>query len=310
MEEYEVIIIGGGPAGLSASIYSARAGFKTLILEMAGLGGQMLLIHEIENYPGFPKSVSGFELQDYLTKQGEKFGMTHKLEMVKTIKKVDDKFIVKTDENEYSSLSVIIATGAASRKLGIPGEGKFIGKGVSYCGVCDGMFFRDKDVIVVGGGDTALTEAAFLTKFAKSITIIHRRDRFRAIKYNIDMIKQYDKISTIFDSVVTEIKGDEKVKSVLIQNVKTDEIIEKTIDGIFVFVGLIPNSDFLPTEILDNKKYVVANNKLETNINGLFVAGDVKSGAFRQVVTACADGATAADNAGKYIDALRGQAYI
>jgi len=307
---YDLIIIGGGPAGLAASIYSNRAGYDVLVIEKVGFGGQMVLTDLIDNYPGFPDGVNGFELQDKMVKQAEKFNMQSKFEAVKNIEKKENYFIVTTDNNSYKSLSVIIASGAKSRKLSIPGEGKFTSRGVSYCATCDGAFFKEKDIIVIGGGDTALTEAMYLSKFGKTVKIVHRRDRFRAVKSLVDQAEKNEKINFIFDSIPTEIKGDNFVKSIVLKNNKTGEQSEINVDGVFIFVGLNPNTDFVDKSILDESNYIITDICMATKIEGLFAAGDVRSQAFRQIVCAVANGAAASEYAGKYIDQIKGNEYI
>ena len=306
---YDLIIIGGGPAGLAASIYSNRAGYDTLVIEKVGFGGQMVLTDLIDNYPGFPDGINGFELHNKMVKQAEKFGMKSKIEPVTGIEKKDNIFIIKTGNGEYKSLTVIIASGAKHRRLNIPGESKFSSRGVSYCATCDGPFFKEKDIMVIGGGDTALTEAMFLSKFARSVKIVHRRDRFRAVKSLVDQANSNKKISFIFNSIATEIKGDNLVKSIGLKNIKTNEEKELNIDGIFIFVGLDPNTDFVNKSILDEGNYITTDICMLTKIEGLFAAGDVRSQAFRQIVCAVASGATASEYAGKYIDKLKGNEY-
>ena len=306
---YDLIIIGGGPAGLAASIYSNRAGYDTLVIEKVGFGGQMVLTDLIDNYPGFPDGINGFELHNKMVKQAEKFGMKSKIEPVTNIEKKDNIFLVKTTNNLFKALTVIIASGAKYRKLNIPGESKFSSRGVSYCATCDGPFFKGKDIIVVGGGDTALTEAMFLSKFAKTVKIIHRRDRFRAVKSLVDQAKNNEKINFIFNSIATEIKGDNLVKSIVLKNNKTNEINEINIDGVFIFIGLVSNTDFVDKSILDEDNHIITDICMLTKIEGLFAAGDVRSQAFRQIVCAVASGATASEYAGKYIDKLKGNEY-
>ncbi|HOV13868.1 MAG TPA: thioredoxin-disulfide reductase [Spirochaetota bacterium] len=306
---HDLIIIGGGPAGLSCGIYSGRAGNKTLIIEKIGTGGQMMLTDVIDNYPGFEDGITGFELQDKMVKQCKKFNVAIEFDDVKSIKLADGIFSVQCENNRYDSPAVVIASGAKHRQLGVKGEKEFSGRGVSYCGTCDGPFFRDKDVIVIGGGDSALTEALFISKFAKSIKVIHRKNRFRAVDSLVELAKKDTKISFVFDTVVEEIKGDNFVNSVIIKNLLTNEIKEVVAEGVFIFVGLDPNSEFLPDEILDDKKYIITNSKMETSIKGLYAAGDIRSGAFRQVVCATSDGATAAFYAGEFIDEIKGRTY-
>jgi len=305
---YDIIIIGGGPAGLSAGIYATRAGYKTLLIEKMGFGGQMMLTDIIDNYPGFDEGVSGFELQDRMVKQVKKFGIEHIFADVNKVSKIDNEFCVCADDKIYKAMSVIIASGAKRRLLGIPGEKDFSSRGVSYCGTCDGPLFRNKDIVVVGGGDTAITEALFLSKFAKSMKVVHRKDRFRAVKSLVDQLSSKQNVEYIFNSNVVEIKGDDVVKSVIIEN-NNKERTEIQTEGVFVFVGLIPNSEFLDKELLDQDNYVTADITMQTNIKGIYAAGDIRTGAFRQIVCAASSGATAAEYAGKYVDDLKGVAY-
>lgn len=307
-EIYDIVVIGAGPAGLTAAYYAGRANYKTIILEKFSPGGQMILTTDIDNYPAFPEPVSGFELQEKMTAQVKKFNVKIKTEEVQEIEKKDN-FIIKTASGNYTAYSVIIATGARHRNLGIPGEKEFSSKGVSYCGTCDGPFYRGKQVYVIGGGDTALTEAIFIAKFAKSVKIVHRKDRFRAVASLTNRIKNIDNIECIFNTVATEIKGENLVNSIVLKNIKTNQIQEEKTDGVFIFIGLIPNTDFVADEVLDSSKYIITNHKMETSINGLFAAGDIRSETFRQIVCAASDGAKAAQFAGEYVDELKGVAY-
>lgn len=308
-ETYDLIIIGGGPAGLSAAIYSTRAGYKTLILEKIGFGGQMMLTDIIDNYAGFPEGITGFELQDRMLKQAERFGLKHAMRSVKKIEKKDDLFMIHTDDSIYQSVSVIIATGANHRQLDVPGENEFSSKGVSYCGTCDAPFFRGKEVIVVGGGDTAVSEALFISKFADKVKIVHRKDRFRAVKFLVDQADKKENIEYVFNTHLAEIIGDNIVTGVKLQDIKTKEFREEKIDGVFVFVGINPNTDFVNPSLLNDEKYIITNKFMETDVKGLFAAGDVRNSAFRQVICAASDGAIAYEYAGKYIDELKGVAY-
>ncbi len=305
----DIAIIGGGPAGLSAGIYGARAGYRTVMIEKMGTGGQMLLTDIIDNYPGFEDGIAGYELQDKLVKQATKFGLEIVYETVTGITKADKFFDIKTESNILRAKSVIIASGAKHRELGTKGEAEFAAKGVSYCGTCDAPFFRDKSVIVIGGGDSALTEALFIAKFAKDIKIIHRKDRFRAVKSLIDQCTNSGKIEFIFNTVVEEIVGNTKVTGVRLLDSTTGKISEIQADGVFIFVGLIPNTEFVDRSILDQSGYIITSKHMQTGIEGLFAAGDVRSDAFRQVVCACSDGAFAAESSGKYIDQIEGNEY-
>jgi thioredoxin reductase (NADPH) len=306
---FDIIIIGGGPAGLTAGIYSGRAGYDTLLIEKVGLGGQVMLTDIIENYPGFPDGITGFELQERMSKQMDKFGVKKTFENVIKIEKNEKTFMVKTDLKEYKALSVIIASGADHKKLNIPGEKEFISKGVSYCGTCDAPFFKNKNVIVVGGGDTALSEALFLSKFANQVTIIHRRDRFRAVKDLVNKAENTKNIDFLFNTMVIKINGENMVTSVTLKDIKSDKIYEKNINGVFIFIGNVPNNNFIDKNLLDDNGYIIADQFMSTKQNGIFVAGDIISNTFRQIICAASDGAKASEYAGKYVDALKGNSY-
>ncbi len=300
--EYDVIIIGGGPAGLTAGLYCARGGMKSLLIEMGMPGGQAANTDLIENYPGFPQGVSGIELMQKFMEHALNFGLEIKMAVAQSLDlKANPKKII-TSEGTFLAKTVIIASGAVPRPLNVPGEERFRGVGVSYCAVCDGAFFRDKKVVVVGGGDSALEEANYLTKFAKEVVIIHRRDAFRAINVYQNRVKANPKISFLLDTVVEEIKGESKVEKVVVKNVKSGEIKEVATDGVFIFVGTVPNTDYLQGQItLDDRGYVVTNAELGCSIPGVFAAGDVRQKTLRQVSTAVGDGAVAAMSAERYI---------
>ena len=306
---YDVIIIGAGPAGLTAGIYSGRAGYKTLIIEKLSAGGQMMLTDVIDNYPGFPEGITGFDLQDKLKKQADKFGTEFVYGEVSAIDKIGDIIAITCEGKKYETKTAIIATGARHRRLGARGEKEFSSKGVSYCGTCDGPFFRGKNVVVVGGGDTALTEAIFLARLAKSVAVVHRRDRFRAVDSLIKATEGLPNISFIYNSTLEEIKGDAVVKSAVLKNTITEKTQEILVDGVFVFVGLDPNSAFLAKNLKDEKGYIITDKDMKTSIKGLFAAGDVRADAYRQIVCACGDGAKAAKFALEYVDELSGNAY-
>ncbi|HOF01757.1 MAG TPA: thioredoxin-disulfide reductase [Spirochaetota bacterium] len=306
---YDIIIIGAGPAGLTAGIYSCRAGYKTLIVEKLNAGGQIMLTDAIDNYPGFPEGITGFELQDRLKKQADKFGAEFVYGEASKIDKTGDILTITCEGKKYETKAAIITTGASHRKLGVKGEKEFSSKGVSYCGTCDGPFFRDKNVVIVGGGDTALTEAIFLARLAKSVAVVHRRDRFRAVESLIKQAESISNISFIYNSTLEEIKGDASVKSVVLKNTLTNNIQEINVDGVFIFVGLDPNTNFLDKSIKDEKGYVVIDKDMKTAIKGLYAAGDVRADAYRQIVCACGDGAKAAKFAMEYVDELSGNAY-
>ena len=306
----DILIIGAGPAGLSAAIYAGRAGFQTIMLEKIGSGGQMMLTDKIDNYPGFPEGIAGFDLQNKMLLQAKKFGAKLVYAEVSEIKKTSEGFsVVLSDGKVMTAGSVIVAVGASHRTLGVPGETELANKGVSYCGTCDGPFFRAKKTVVVGGGDSALTEAIFIAKFAKEVTIVHRRDRFRAVHSLIKQVEATANIKTKMNATVEEICGTDSVTGVVLKDTVSGEKTNFETDGVFIFTGLLPATTFLPAEILDGQKYIVTNEKMETAIPGLYAAGDARSGAFRQVICAASDGATAANYAGEWLEAQRGNAY-
>jgi thioredoxin reductase (NADPH) len=302
-ETYEVIIIGGGPAGLTAGLYTSRARLSTLLIESALFGGQMTTTELIENYPGFPQGVTGDELSRLMEEQAKRFGMeTVAQEVVKVSLETDLK-VVQTHESTYRCEALIIGTGTEYRKLGVPGEKEFAGKGVSYCATCDGAFFRDSQIVVVGGGDSALTEALFLTKFAKELTIIHRRDALRGTKIYQERALGHPKIKFLWNSTVQEIKGDSIVRSVIVKNVKTGQIKEFETDGAFLFVGLTPRTQFLKGVVkMDEGGYLLTDEECETSAKGIFAVGDCRKKLLRQIATAIGDGATAAFAAEKYLE--------
>ncbi len=302
---HDVVIIGGGPAGLAAGIYAARGGLKTLLCEGKILGGQIVLSFEVENYPGFPQGISGMELIENFTKQAEKFGVETSYEGVTCINDEREcKSVTLTNGSCIKTKTIIIAAGASANKLGCPGEKKFTGKGVSYCATCDGAFFRNKTVAVVGGGDSAIEEALYLTNLVKKVYIIHRRDQLRAIKILQDRAMQNDKIEFIFNHTVKEIQGDKFVNGLMLENTKTKELTRLSVDGVFIYVGTTPNTEFVKDLIkLDEEGYIITDEKMETNVEGIFAAGDIRSTPLRQVITAASDGAIAASSAQKYIEA-------
>ncbi len=310
---YDLAIIGSGPGGLSAGIYGARAGLKTVILERLTSGGQVITTDVVENYPGFVDPISGYELVERMTGQAAKFGVeTRSVEVTGiNVPLEEDYKILSLGDESLSTLSVIIAAGAEHRRLGVPGEDRFWGRGVSCCATCDGMFYRDKHVVVVGGGDTAVKEALFLTRFASKITLTHRRDRLRATKILQDRIlAMSDKIEFAWKSVVKEIMGDDKVEAVRLGSV--DDGAERILecDGVFVFVGFVPNTEFLHGSVeLDERGYVITDDDMATSVPGVFACGDARKKLFRQIVTACGEGATAAYAAQIYVEEVKGMAY-
>jgi thioredoxin reductase (NADPH) len=300
---YEVITIGGGPAGLTAGLYTSRSRFNTLLIEIGLLGGQMTTTEVIENYPGFPQGINGDELSRLMEEQAKRFGLEVVSQEVVEVKLEGERKLVKTDESTYLCDALIICTGTEYRKLGIPGEKEFTGKGVSYCATCDAAFFKDSQIVVVGGGDSALTEALFLTKFAKELTIIHRREALRGTKIYQERVLSNPKIKMLWNSVVQKIKGDSIVRSIVIKNVKTGEIDEFNTEGVFLFVGVSPRTQFLKNLItFDEAGYIVTDENCETSIKGIFAAGDCRKKLLRQIATAVGDGATAAFATEKYLE--------
>lgn len=306
---YELVIIGGGAAGLAAAQYGARANLSTLVIEEMAPGGQALLIDQLENYPGILEPVAGFDLAETMKTQAERFGAEFITSSVEKLEKKDGQFVIKISEGELKAEAVILATGAKHRHLGVPGEDTFIGRGVSYCATCDGPFFKGKRILVVGGGDAACDEAMYLAKLSDKIVMIHRRDRFRAQKSLADRVLANPAIEVRFNTVALEIQGSKKVESVLLKNLESGESKAEDFDAVFVFVGSDPNTALVPDAAKDESNSVITDDKMATNIPGLFAAGDVRVSPFRQIVTACSDGAIAAHAASQYIDETRGAAY-
>jgi len=303
--DYDVIIIGGGPAGLTASIYASRARIKALLIESFSVVCQAVMTDHIENYPGFPDGVNGFELINKFKKQAEKFGTGFIAAEVKEIKEAKPGWQIITEDKAYNASSIIIASGASPKSLGVPGEDKFRGRGVSYCGTCDGALFKNKEVVVVGGGDTALEEALFLTRFAKKVTLAHRRNALRGTKILQERVFANKKIEIAWDSIVKEIVGVSKVAAVKIKNVKTGVVTDFACDGVFIFVGYTPNTGFLKgVAPLDENGYIIADDNCLTSKLGMFACGDCRKKLLRQVVTAAGDGATAAFACQRYLETI------
>jgi thioredoxin reductase (NADPH) len=300
---YDVIIIGGGPAGLSAAIYASRVGLKTLIIEKTGCGGQMTTTDFLENYPGFNGGINGFDLAAKFEKQARGFGAEIIYDEATAIGQGPLKKVI-TANYACETKTVIVAAGTRVKKMNIPGESGFIGRGVSFCAVCDAPFYRDKNVLVVGGGDSAVEEAVYISKFAKSVTVVHRRNKLRAAKILQERMKSRPNISVIYDSVPKEIFGRDSVEKVTITNVKTKENKDLIVDGVFVFIGLIPNTLFLFGIALDKTGYVITDEDMNTSFVGIFACGDIRKKQLRQVVTAVSDGAQAAVSAQRYIENL------
>ncbi len=308
---YDAIIIGGGPAGLTAGIYLSRARMDTLLIEKAMPGGQAILTEIIENYPGFPHGITGPELMQNMEEQAVRFGLKIEYGEAVEFKIKEDKVkIIKINNQEYRTLTIVLASGAEASKLKVPGEGELRGRGVSYCATCDAPFFKDQKIVVIGGGDTAIEETLYLTKFIREATIVHRRDRLRATKILQERVFANKKINFAWDSVVTKILGSEKVEGILIQNKKTGKKKEIPCQGVFIFVGNVPNSKFLNELVkLDQKGYILTDGNMMTSQEGIFACGDVRKKILRQVVTACGEGATAAFAAQKYIEEFKGVSY-
>lgn len=299
---YDTMIIGAGPAGMTAALYAARSNLKVALLERGIYGGQMNNTAEIENYPGYAR-ISGPELAEKMFEPLENLGVEHLFGQVEKIEDHGDYKKIITEDEVFETKTVILASGANHRHLGVPGEEEYNSRGVSYCAVCDGAFFRDEDLLVVGGGDSAVEEAIFLTRFAKSVTIVHRRDQLRAQKLLQERAFANEKISFIWDSVVKEIKGDDRrVTSVVFENVKTGQISESDFGGVFVYVGLDPVSDFVKDlGICDEAGWIVTDQHMKTAIAGIYAIGDVRQKDLRQITTAVGDGAVAGQEVYKYI---------
>ena len=301
----DVIILGTGPAGWSAALYAARAGLDPLVLTGTEIGGQAALTHIIENYPGFPEGVGGAELAELFQKNAERFGARVEYDSADQVNLKDRPFLVKTYSQEYLTKALIVATGASPNKLNVLGEKELTGRGVSYCATCDGWFFKDKNVFVVGGGDSALEEGIFLTRYAKSVTIIHRRDQLRAGAILQDRAEKNEKIKFIWNSIVTQIVGSDAVEAVVVKNVVDEQAQELPIDGIFIFIGHSPNTGMFKDQLeLDEKGYIIADWQMRTNIPGVFAAGEVRDPHYRQVVTSAGMGAAAAIEATRYLENL------
>ena len=304
----DVIIIGGGPAGLTAAQYSARANLNTLLIEEMAPGGQILVINDLENYPGFKDPVSGYELSQDMEEQAVKFGAEIINGTVTSLKKGETFFNVETDSGNFTACAVILATGAKHKKLNAPGEEEFSGRGVSYCATCDGPFFKNKKILVIGGGDAACDEATYLSKLTDKVIMIHRRDRFRAQKSLADRVVKNKNIEIRFNTECREIKGSMKVEKVVLET--TDgKVYEEDADAVFIFIGSIPQTKVVPDVPKDEAGYVITDCNMETGIKGLFAVGDIRTTPFRQIITACGDGAIAAHAAGLYIDEIRGESY-
>lgn len=311
--DYDTIIVGGGPAGYTAGIYAARSGLKTLLVEGAATVSQITITDLIENYPGIPDGINGFDLMQLFKKQALNFGLEIVTGDVQSIQKSADAPVlwnVDVSDKAYQTLSIVAATGAQWNKLGVPGEEAFAGKGVSYCATCDGPFYRNKDVIVVGGGDTAIQEALFLTHFARKVTVIHRRDRLRAAAILQKRAFAEKKIEFVWKATLTEVAGTDFVTGVRVSDVESGKISAIEAEGVFIFVGRTPTTGLFRDIVnMDKGGYIITDDNMLTSAAGIFAAGDCRAKQFRQVVTAAGDGANAIYSAELYVDELKGQAY-
>jgi len=303
---HDLIIIGGGPAGLTAGLYTARARLNVVLLERLAPGGQVLNTDWVENYPGFPDGISGFELVERMKTQAENFDLPIRLEEVMGLESSPEKKTVITNKGQLGARALLIATGATPKKLGIEGEELLTGKGVSYCATCDGPFYKDQEVVVIGGGDTALEEAIFLTRFASTIHLAHRRDELRGIKLLQDRAMAQEKIKFIWDTIPLKILGENGVEGIELKNVKTGEVSRKEAQGVFIFIGTEPNADLINGIVKqDENGFVITDEKMETSVPGVFAAGDIRSKPWRQISTAVGEGATASFYAEKYLEDLQ-----
>jgi thioredoxin reductase (NADPH) len=306
-----VIVIGSGPAGLTAALYAARANLNPLLITGNELGGQIALTNEVENYPGFPEGLTGPELVELMQKQAERFGTRVETDYVSEVDFRSFPFSLKTlNENSYQAKTVIVATGASPRKLGVPGEKEFSGRGVSYCATCDGFFFRNKEIAVVGGGDSALQEGLFLTRFASRVNIIHRRDQFRAQPILQERARANPKLNFVWNSVVTEIRGNGSVGALALEDVGTGEQKELPVQGIFVYIGHYPNTEIFMGQLqTDEENYLVVDSRLHTNVPGVFAAGESHDRIFRQAIVSAGYGSMAAMEAEKFLADLEHHGY-
>ena len=303
MQKENVVIIGSGPAGLTAALYTARANLNPLLITGNELGGQVSITYEVENYPGFPDGATGPEIVEAMRKQAEKFGARTEInEVIEVDFKQGSPFHIKTHSEEYAAKAVIVCTGASPKRLGVPGEDKFIGRGVSFCATCDGFFFRNKDIVVVGGGDSALEEGLFLTRFANHVRVVHRRDTLRAGPTLSRRALTNDKMSFIWDTTVEEIEGNGKVEGVVMKNKKTGAVETLPTDGVFVYIGHYPNTDIFQGQLaMDDHNYLITDKSMRTSVEGVYAAGEVQDSVYRQVVTSAGQGCQAAMMAERWL---------
>ncbi len=300
----KVLILGSGPAGLAAALYAARAELAPVVLTGMQLGGQAALTHTIENYPGFPTGVGGPELGELFQKQAENFGAKVEFDMAHSVDLSQRPFKVTTDSGEYKADTLILSTGANPTHLNVPGEVELTGRGVSYCATCDGWFFKDKKVVIVGGGDSAVEEGLFITRYASSVTLIHRRDELRASPVLQKRAKEHPKMNFIWDTVVTEVVGTDKLESLKLKNIKTGAESTFETDGLFIFIGHVPNTQMFQGQLeMSDLGYVIVNDKMETSVQGVYAAGEIADPHFRQVITSAGMGAAAAIQATRFLEA-------
>jgi len=304
--DYDLVIIGGGPAGITAGLYAARARLNVILIEKIVPGGQVLITDWVENYPGFPDGISGPDLIQRMTDQVKRFDLKIENNEVTSVDLSEPVKKITLNDRAITTHTIIIATGASPKKLEIPGEDTFSGKGVSYCATCDGPFFKDRVVAAVGGGDTAVQESLFLTKFAKKVYLVHRRNQLRAATILINRVMENDKIEFVWDSVLTSINGLTHIENITVQNIKTGDMTTLAVDGCFVWVGLIPNTQFLSNAVkLDETGFIIADLNMETSVPGVFAAGDVRVTSIRQIATAVGDATVAAFSAEHYIENVK-----
>lgn len=304
-KSYDVIVIGGGPGGYAAALYAARANLSTLVIEKFSPGGQMATTEIVENYPGFVDGINGFELGMQMKQGAERFGVKTKLAEVKSVDLESNPKLVYTKRDTFEAKTVILALGAYPRELGLENERDLRGRGVSYCATCDGMFYRDKTVVIVGGGNTAVADALFLAKICKKVYLVHRRDELRASKTYMESLEKTENIEFVWSSEVVEILADQMVKGVKIKSRKDDSVTEVACDGIFVAIGNVPNTELIQGQVeLDEAGYVLADETTRTNIPGVFAVGDMRKKPLRQIVTAVADGAVASKYAEEFINSI------
>lgn len=304
-ELLDVVVIGSGPAGLSAALYTSRAQLKTILITGNEIGGQVALTHDVDNYPGFPEGIPGPDLVERMKNHVERFGARVEMDLVTSVDLRSSPFIVNTYGGTHQSRSVIVATGASPRKLGVPGEKELTGRGVSYCGTCDGWFFKDKEVAVIGGGDSALEEGLYLTRFASKVTVIHRRDQLRAGPALEKRAHENEKMNFIWNAVVEKILGENKVTGLLLRDIKDDHLFEVAFDGVFIFIGHNPNTHLYQGQLdMDEKGYIKTNDRMKTSVQGVWVAGEAGDPNYRQVIISAGMGAAAALEAIHWLDSL------